>query len=538
MTDAPAPKRKRVDPITKAATATDQRGPVNLDSVTKNKVLKFITNAHQLIHTAVLGKLDPNLENIGNGIQVHNILFSVFNVLRQIARGAGKGKEALIKSTGCTVTYKGKVYNVSYDVVKPIVEDCARKQGLIFQKFDINSKENWYSTACPIMDLYALYGMRVDEQRLGYSTVTIGKDGADGPVLDCATAQWGIKRQHDILCDGLNYAPEKKSSLAQSLGPMTIMWMLSRAQGPYQKKWKDAALRVMKMIPRMNEIIELVANKPPTEVRALFEALGNVLLITGSRQAMRATMPPNILCRLFAPIQDPNAMQVDEIVVASGGSKGGWVWPPILEHFTFSGRGFYMAYKLAQDLKWEMAGKGLDAPSAQQIVFHACFGSHKEDFGILPVISDVANWKRRVDIKDMYKEHSGTHLVNSQFIKLNYYSKMSSANPSGLLTETSTQVAGGICWAGKRTKLFTKEFFDTVKSDEDEIIGVGTIRGHVAALHKLFDKERDALLAKGGTMDYGNAQWYTMESCDIHKEPVPVILNLKETGRYFLGGGN
>ena len=63
----------------------------------------------------------------------------------------------------------------------------------------------------------------------------------------------------------------------------------------------------------------------------------------------------------------------------------------------FSGAGAFRAYKNFCDKKYTVP-KTTSTTHLQQIVFHAMFGTHVEDFGILKFMTAQGTWHKRHEI--------------------------------------------------------------------------------------------------------------------------------------------
>lgn len=131
-----------------------------------------------------------------------------------------------------------------------------------------------------------------------------------GIVKECKTSEYGLNMAHHVLLEGCSFPPERKSSLAQSLGPLTALIMLSRAQsqGIYGDKWRDAVKRDMAHIPEIDGIINAVKGRPAKDVKELISALGDLLLITTGRNAHRAYFPIYHYCVALFTKEDYKAM--------------------------------------------------------------------------------------------------------------------------------------------------------------------------------------------------------------------------------------
>lgn len=189
------------------------------ESTKKGKVIAFIAKAHREILTAY--KLEEYESNLSLGDQIHNNLFTAYNVLRQRYNKTGGRLESKISDTDYSVTWLGQVKSLPRERVHKIVEDRAPKIGIPFGKFEPKDKDNWYGIAGHIFNFLSGFNLRIKEIRLGHNTMPIGKE--QGREKAVQLSQYGIYGCHHILCEGVTFPPEKRASMVQSLGPLTLL---------------------------------------------------------------------------------------------------------------------------------------------------------------------------------------------------------------------------------------------------------------------------------------------------------------------------
>ncbi|GLV44722.1 hypothetical protein CBL_20633 [Carabus blaptoides fortunei] len=54
--------------------------------------------------------------------------------------------------------------------------------------------------------------------------------------------------RHHVLPEGVSFPPERRTAMAQSIGPMTAYLSMIRSEGQYRKNWEDPVKRSMAMI--------------------------------------------------------------------------------------------------------------------------------------------------------------------------------------------------------------------------------------------------------------------------------------------------
>lgn len=106
---------------------------------------------------------------------------------------------------------------------------------------------------------------------------------------------------HHLLLEGITISPENKVGMAQSLGPLTSLICIAKSENDqkYSKRWRAAVKRNLEFLPEIDSIIEYCYGKTSQEVRGLSNIIGNIVLITTSREAKSASFPAYMLSFLL-----------------------------------------------------------------------------------------------------------------------------------------------------------------------------------------------------------------------------------------------
>lgn len=248
--------------------------------------------------------------------------------------------------------------------------------GLEYKNYDKDDKNNLYGTMGPYLNFFGTWGLRLNELRIGHSLMPVSKE-ADGTARLVEVKKYGLNGSHHILLEGCTFPPERRSSMAQSLGPMTAMLCMLRNTGKYRPKWVDAVKRAFSHVPCIDDIIETTRNVNKSgDVHNMISLLADISLIATTRQAQRMTMPIVMFKKVYDMMEDQGSKDI------------------MLANFNVSGREAFHTYQLALKYDWEINGN-LDDIQAAQASFHAIFGTFKEDLGILETITNLSKWLTR-----------------------------------------------------------------------------------------------------------------------------------------------
>lgn len=171
----------------------------------------------------------------------------------------------------------------------------------------------------PYLTFMSCFKHRMDEVRSGVGKFPIGMAGVNTLMADLT--QFGLNSSHHIHCEGITYPPMKRSSIAQSVGPLTQLIMLNQARkNPrFSDKWKRAYARSLAHFPQSQAILDYVFSHDATTVAPYLSLIADILTITGSRISIKAFFPFSVLLGpvkediqklMFAsPVSEPESLQ-------------------------------------------------------------------------------------------------------------------------------------------------------------------------------------------------------------------------------------
>lgn len=234
--------------------------------------------------------------------------------------------------------------------------------------------------------------------------------------------------------------------MSMSLGALTTVLCMLRTKGKYRNKWENAVKKTLSHIPAISDFISLTETNSAAEyVKPALALLGDILLVTTSRQSQRGCIPLIMLYNLYEKESAENRAI-------------------FLDNLDLSGKGFFYCYKQlqssSQKVNIEMDGT---EEQAAQIVFHTIFGTYKEDLGVLRAITNIGNWGTRQELGKAFAK-SKEAVRTFSLPQLKYYSKLCSANQSEFHTSNVGQVSSVPCFSGTRRVTFGEDFYDHMKA--------------------------------------------------------------------------
>ncbi|KAK9880152.1 hypothetical protein WA026_010022, partial [Henosepilachna vigintioctopunctata] len=342
--------------------------------------------------------------------------------------------------------------------------------------------------------------------------------------------KYGLNGSHHILLEGCTYPPEKRSSMAQSVGPMTAMLCHIRTEEKYRKKWTDAAKRAMAHIPVIDEVLDMVKGRKASEIRGIMSLLADILLITTSRQAHRMFFPLSMFYSVIKMMGEGKDITAD-----SGAKIPAMGVDTLLDSFNVSGNGGFYFYHLASQFVWEIEGEMTES-MARQILFHSIFGTFKEDLSILKQITDLGTWNTREEMGGSFKKMTTCGKSVQVFpVALKYYSKLSSANMSGLLSSSYSQVSSLPVFSGARTQTFSDDFFEQLNKRSGTISLSKTIPQLTSTLVEILTELKEKLASQNKRLELGTVKWRKIDGMDPVEGGEEIDTVFVGTGKFFWG---
>lgn len=523
-----------VDPDTLQQLEDSKRPKIELDSDKKFKCLNSIVSAyvklveaafHTSIETtkapqmqvndAAIDNLSEYYNNITVGNHITSIIFTLHNINRQKVKN---GETNMIKKTASTsfkIHYRGNDYLIQNKNAEDIWIEALRKNGLEYRDFDMNEKEKWYGTMGPYIDMFSAYALRVNELRLGHNNMPISK--INGVHKSFPVSKYGLSGAHHVLLEGTSFPPERRSSIVQSLGPMTAWLCMIRSEGIYRNKYAAAVKRAMSHIPCIDDIIALAKNtKQAYEISALTTLVAEILLITTSRQATRMFFPLSLFAYVWRTEADPKEF---------------------CRFFSTTGAGGWYTYKKITQSKetFTICGE-YESEMISQVTFHGIFGTFKEDLSILSQISSISTWFTREQMGSIFRQQGTSPSVTKiNLPSLRYYSKMSCANQTGLLSGVYNQVATVPCFSGARIHRFDESFFEHIEKKRIMNASGKTLTQIINILTSTLEELHSTLRKNNGRIEMGTTKWFDMETLRLGEPGEAKTTVLEGTGKMFLG---
>jgi hypothetical protein len=141
----------------------------------------------------------------------------------------------------------------------------------------------------------------------------------------------------------------------------------------------------------------------------------------------------------------------------------------MIEKFNVSGKGAFLCYKAIMEMDNITLIGDFTQQEASQILYHCIFGTYKEDLGVLAQITNCSTWYTREDLGRKF-QGVGTSKKEVAFkpIQQILYSKLSSANQTGMLSSSYLQNSSIPVFSGQRQATFSNEFFESINWREDD----------------------------------------------------------------------
>lgn len=469
-----------------------KKARVQLDSTMKSNVMDAIVATYIRIAEKLVSDSLPFcriIRNVHLGDQIMNSICSAHNLMRQDANGFN-GSMSLHRDKTSTFNCEANSISLTLAEVAKILEETLLMFQLKYIRPTDGEKNHWFGVIAPLLSYLCAHKLRRDELRVGHDKMPISKKNSIGSYV--TTESYGMQSAHHILLEGISFPPEKRSVMTQSLGPMTTAIMVAKNGNNLQfgQKWKDALARDCSHVPEIQSIINMASGKNASDVRGLFQALANVILITTSRNVHRAFFS---ICMVTDYL-----MTSDEIEYYRATKEGKYSAKPYAKkpedttrktEFNFSDVGMFKC--------WNAMNGDLYMPNtmrqddAAQVFFHATFGTYKEDLSILRQVTTMPRWKTRRELGEFMKDF-GTKKEVIAFSppKFLYYSKLSSANQTGLLSNARTQVHTAPVFSGMREQKPTDAFFKHFKevTADSTIVGGKNIHSLTTMLKNICER--------------------------------------------------
>lgn len=147
------------------------------------------------------------------------------------------------------------------------------------------------------VSFFGVFGERVKEMHLGvdrikrYGNLNRTSESAWGSP----SSEYGLRPEFRNLCGGINWKPQIKSSLPNTVGPLTALIELWRADSILKKdRWRDVCMSIYSFISGIGHIVDyLKSNNPDANKRLIVGTIGEITVLTGARNVQKFAHCPS-----------------------------------------------------------------------------------------------------------------------------------------------------------------------------------------------------------------------------------------------------
>jgi hypothetical protein len=304
---------------------------------------------------------------------------------------------------------------------------------------------------------------------------------------------------------------------------MTTLLCFLRSDGKYEEKWKRATKRAMSHIPLIDDILSALKGKKWNKCSTIISNIADILLLTTGRQAQRAFFPILIVPEAFTILRGSRKFYSENAI----------------ERFNVSGRGAFLCYKEIMKMDNITLTGDFTQQEASQILYHCIFGTYKEDLGVLAQITNCSTWFTREDFGRKFQGVGASKKeISFKPIQQTLYSKLSSANQTGLLSSSYLQSSSIPVFSGQRQTTFSNEFFDSTGKRLGSSLGGKTIEQLQVATKTLLNEIIENIKGKGCKIDMGTVKWREVASLTEDEDGAETNAIVTTTGKFFLGRSN
>lgn len=502
-------KRKLVDADGKEV-SDSKRSKAEVNITQKQEAIALILHWHEYLVKKFGGLYIKNIDIVAD---VTSIVYTVHTKFRQEGNGFGSMKDRI------TDDFEFKVLNqtLRWRDIKTDMATIARLYRFVYDGTAANKER--IGTLSSLLVLFGAFRSRLSEVRMGNDKVTYKK--RDGRCEEMQLSQFGLNNSHCIFLTGCTYTPTLQSSMKGSLGPLTIVLNLCLTTDTrYQASWVAAFTQTFKLLPNVHEIAEVLKGSKQNHV-TIIEMLGNLCMAGIARPSNKAFIPMSLM------MQVARRQEIYHAFFQTAVSTTEPITPnhlhTTIKTMDFSGKGLYTLWNSARDLQFEMrAGEGMTNRTAQEVMLHAAFGTHKENFALLEWMTGHSFQTRREIDGQFRGRGSRTRTVGPfHLIPFRVVTKLANAAQTDFLVGGKGQICRAPTFSGsysQRVDLsgdFIKIFRDA--ETESRYSATGGVPGIISTLRRITNNIRERI-TKEGRIKFGTTMFY-MPCPDDEPEP-------------------
>lgn len=518
-------KRKNVD-VNGHELPDSKRTRAAPDTTLKLSIIKLILHWHESLARkfGITG-----LNHIDEVADITSILWTIHTKLRQDANGNGN----MARTIRDDFKFKINETEIEWNRLKPDLEAIARLYGVEYGTSE--DKRIKIGTLGSYLGIFVSFRPRMHEVRTGTGKITMNK--TNGVLNQIPIEQFGLASRHAVLMNGCTFNPTIQSSMKQSLGPMTIAINLCmQTERQYQRAWKQAFINSFNLFPHASEISEILAGSK-RQNDSLLCVLADLAMWGTTRSSNKAAFPVSLLLCLARTNQRYVAFFGGEVLPNTAIDDG--MLPDGISDIDFSGKGAYKFWRELNDLDFHIKRtSNMHERTAREVLFHAIWGTQKEDLGLLRWMTGHEFLTRRQIGTQFVNSGTGGSTTTFKLIKFKYICKLSSASQSDMLSGGKGQICRVPTFSGKCTQRVNLEgdlFKTLLEARDQETSGAIEKARLMQKLFKLKDNFANKL-RKENVIRFGTTAFYKMNDIAFYGDKAHQVAETPEcSGKYFYG---
>lgn len=519
---------------------TAKKARLSLDPDVKFRCLRAISRFY--FYNIIPESLDPYDVQVSN--QIAGALKTVFHVCRQFVNNRPANKNAMEERSFKMGRGKDEV-EVKFDTIEARWKAALKAEnlGLTEPSDKMTPANQWTGVMAPYVAYCFGFNMRMKELRLGHHGYSVSSrvEGEERtPDGLGRVSKFGLEPRHHVLLEGCTFPPEIQSSMAQTLGSMTVCIKLatSNSSGIYTKKYEDAIERCFKHHPTIAKRIEkALIDAPVSASNQLIGKLGDLALLVPPRNQRRMFYPLHALAFFCLSSEEIKGLHLKvmagiEPMETDTGSSSKEVPEPkkaktafnIVDpqdpksgnayEFDCSGKGALKCWtQYVKHLKPKMVGLEAEAEKLAQILFHSYWGTFSEDLGVLSAITSNKHWFTRSELGSVFqKGRPGAKLIEVATILFVLFSKAIAGNVSNHSEGQSGQLSHNPIFAGNRTVTYSEELTRALRKPDHSHNYSMDFNGLCEEIMGLIKKRLDDV--GEDEQQWGNVEWKAVEEVE------------------------
>jgi hypothetical protein len=468
-------------------------------------------------------------------IDTMNELASILNTAHHLHRQLANKKGGLDTKVPLAHEFQIGTRKITRENLFPRLKSIANLYGFTYGTSDAEKK--LLGTLSSILSLLVAFKSRLAEVRTSVLDIVFGKENGD--IKARKLDQFFLEDGHAMLLSGMNLAPAVKSSQKACLGPIAIALQLAfTTEKKYQKTWKDTFVHAFKLFPGASDFAELLAGSQFDNCTIIRE-LADIALWGTTRTSTKMYPPLALLYTAASENALFKANALGAMLQATPTAIAANNLSSAIFHLDFSGRGAFHFWNQLAGKTFRMKKGKLTERTANELLLHATFGTHKEDLSLVEFMTGH-QFQTRKQIGDQLQERgASTEAIAVAIIPFKKVGKLANAAQTDLLTGARGQLVRSSTFSVKCKQTVNVEgaLYKTLlrgpsgsvnASKTDQASLLARLANIKSSIQKRIEKEKE--------IKWGTVSMYTYDAAAIATGYGPECTDVPVLkGEYFYG---